>query len=124
MIWRVRRQEPSFSSIKEKSFESRRVRTQPCTKIASRAESLLSASLIRVASVIRGNLAVDCHSTRQKGIDDVSASSLPGEGSLAAELAAIPAGVLSTQHVFTAPPNRRRFVRDPGTLDFHGEGRK
>src|ERR1043166_61186 len=32
MIWRLRRHEPSFSSMNEKSFESRRVRTQPWTR--------------------------------------------------------------------------------------------
>src|SRR6266850_3309742 len=48
MIWRLRSDEPSFSSINEKSFESRRVRTQPWTWIESIGAALCNASLIAV----------------------------------------------------------------------------
>ena len=48
MTWRLRRQEPSFSSMNEKSFESRRVRTQPCTSIKSIDAVPCKASLIAV----------------------------------------------------------------------------
>src|ERR1051325_53207 len=46
MIWRLRNDEPSFSSMNEKSFESRRVRTQPWTLISSRGAALCNTSLI------------------------------------------------------------------------------
>src|SRR5207247_1585335 len=48
MIWRLRSDEPSFSSINEKSFESRRVRTQPCTNMFSTGAVLFSASLTEI----------------------------------------------------------------------------
>src|SRR5215475_68245 len=48
MIWRLRSDEPSFSSINEKSFESRLVRTHPCTRIESTGPALCNAFLIGV----------------------------------------------------------------------------
>src|SRR5438477_12622251 len=51
MICRLRRLEPSFSSTNEKSLESRRVRTQPCTRIESIGAVLCKASLIGVGEI-------------------------------------------------------------------------
>src|SRR3954465_14924653 len=48
MIWRLRRHDPSFSSMKEKSLESRRVRTQPRTWTDGIGASLASAALTEV----------------------------------------------------------------------------
>jgi hypothetical protein len=48
MTWRLRRDDPSFSSINEKSFESRRVRTHPCTKIAEIGALLPKAVFIEL----------------------------------------------------------------------------
>src|SRR3954464_16062089 len=48
MIWRLRRHEPSFSSMNEKSFESRRVRTQPWTWTPEIGASLARAALTEV----------------------------------------------------------------------------
>src|SRR5207249_7764900 len=48
MIWRFRKLEPSLSSIKEKSLESRRVRTQPCTNIGATGAVRFNASLTEV----------------------------------------------------------------------------
>jgi hypothetical protein len=48
MICRFRKLEPSLSSIKEKSLESRRVRTQPCTNIGATGSVRLNASLTEV----------------------------------------------------------------------------
>ena len=39
--------------MKEKVFESRRVRTQPCTKMESWGAALCSALLIEVAEIMR-----------------------------------------------------------------------
>jgi hypothetical protein len=50
MICRLRKVEPSFSSMNEKSFESRRVRTQPWMFIASMGAVVRSASLIEVGA--------------------------------------------------------------------------
>src|SRR5438874_12512935 len=63
MIWRLRRQEPSFSSMNEKSFESRRVRTQPWTWIGAIGAALCSAALTEVVAGIGGSLLVNCGST-------------------------------------------------------------
>src|SRR5437868_13403790 len=48
MIWRFRKLEPSLSSIKEKSLESRRVRTQPCTNMGAMGAVRFNASLTEV----------------------------------------------------------------------------
>src|SRR6266513_541799 len=48
MISRLRNDEPSFSSMNEKSFESRRVRTHPCTRTASIGALLRNASFNEV----------------------------------------------------------------------------
>src|SRR5215470_11346093 len=48
MICKLRRLDPSLTSMNEKSFESRRVRTQPWTRIAPMGAVLCSASLIGV----------------------------------------------------------------------------
>src|SRR6476659_1270662 len=48
MIWRLRRHEPSFSSMNEKSFESRRVRTQPWTCTPEIGALLASAALTEI----------------------------------------------------------------------------
>src|SRR5947209_6358053 len=50
MTWRLRRHDPSFSSIKEKSFESRRVRTHPCTKSAEIGALLRKAFFTEVGA--------------------------------------------------------------------------
>src|SRR4029077_3216420 len=55
MICKFRRLEPSFSSMNEKSFESRRVRTQPCTRTESMGVALWSASLIGVMDLTSAN---------------------------------------------------------------------
>src|ERR1700682_3880607 len=52
MICKLRREEPSLSSINEKSFESRRVRTQPCTRIGATGAVLASASFSEVGESI------------------------------------------------------------------------
>src|ERR1043166_2940694 len=44
----LRNDEPSFSSMNEKSFESRRVRIQPCTRTASIGTQVRSTSLIEI----------------------------------------------------------------------------
>jgi len=46
------REEPSFSSRNEKAFASRRVRTQPWSKMESAAVAALRASLTRVRAII------------------------------------------------------------------------
>jgi len=48
MICRFRKLEPSLSSIKEKSLESRRVRTQPCTNMGAMGAVRFNASLTEV----------------------------------------------------------------------------
>src|SRR5437870_1822902 len=48
MICRFRKLEPSLSSIKEKSLESRRVRTQPCTNMGAMGAVRFNASLTDV----------------------------------------------------------------------------
>src|SRR5687768_12566248 len=53
MIWRLRRHEPSFSSMNEKSFESRRVRTQPWTWTPGMGPALPKAALTVVTPAIR-----------------------------------------------------------------------
>src|SRR2546423_12609443 len=53
MIWRLRRQEPSFSSRNEKSFESRRVRTQPWTWTPEIGAVVSKAALMDVGPGIR-----------------------------------------------------------------------
>ena len=53
MTCKFRSDEPSLSSRKENVFESRRVRTQPFTRMESIGAELLSASLIGVAEIMR-----------------------------------------------------------------------
>jgi len=50
---KLRSAEPSFSSIKEKSFESRRVRSHPCTRIVSAGAVRCNASLMEVGVSMR-----------------------------------------------------------------------
>ena len=52
MICMLRRQEPSFSSIKEKSFESRRVRIQPWTRTKRAGAEASRRSLIEVGESV------------------------------------------------------------------------
>src|SRR5713226_3959885 len=58
MICKLRRQEPSLSSMKEKSFESRRVRTQPWTKMDGTGPALCSASFTEVGAIATAALIV------------------------------------------------------------------
>jgi len=58
MTWRLRRHDPSFSSINEKSFESRRVRTHPCTKIAEIGALLCKAFLIEVGESVTESVII------------------------------------------------------------------
>src|ERR1700710_690522 len=55
MICRLRRQEPSLSSIKEKSFESRRVRTQPRTSRAAAGSVRSNAAFTDVGGTMARN---------------------------------------------------------------------
>src|SRR6266516_6885141 len=55
MICRFRKLEPSLSSIKEKSLESRRVRTQPCTNIGATGAVWFKASLTEVGDSMAAN---------------------------------------------------------------------
>src|SRR6476661_6791992 len=48
MTCRFRKLEPSLSSMKEKSLESRRVRTQPCTNIGATGAVSFNAFLTEV----------------------------------------------------------------------------
>jgi hypothetical protein len=54
MICKFRKVEPSLSSIKEKSLESRRVRTQPCTWIGATDAVWFNASLTEVGDSMAG----------------------------------------------------------------------
>src|SRR5438874_11883485 len=58
MTWRLRRHDPSFSSINEKSFESRRVRTHPRTKIAEIGAVLCKAFFIEMGESATGSLII------------------------------------------------------------------
>src|SRR5207248_8883109 len=55
MTCRFRKLEPSLSSMKEKSLESRRVRTQPCTDIGAIGAVRFNASFIRVGESMTAN---------------------------------------------------------------------
>src|SRR5205807_8583098 len=68
MICRLRRHEPSFSSMNERSFESRRVRTQPWTWIGAIGAALCSAAFTEVVAGIVGSLLVNCNSTSSSGV--------------------------------------------------------
>src|SRR5437763_4483101 len=68
MIWRLRRQEPSFSSMNEKSFESRRVRTQPRTCMPAMGAVLASAALTEIGPDMPATLAGDSGSTSKSEI--------------------------------------------------------
>src|ERR1700730_16530534 len=48
MICKLPRQDPSLSSMNEKSFETLRVRTHPCTDICATGAVRLSASLTEI----------------------------------------------------------------------------
>src|SRR5438067_3374907 len=67
MIWRLRSDEPSLSSTNEKSFESRRVRTQPWTWIASIGASPCKAVLIGVGEFIVIQIDRDAPRLQQTG---------------------------------------------------------
>src|SRR3954452_7575678 len=82
MIWRLRRHDPSFSSIKEKSLESRRVRTQPRTWTDGIGASLASAALTEVGPdmpEVGWGLSV-----RQAGCSDAALSAYEGSGAILA----------------------------------------
>src|SRR5437868_1275617 len=59
MIWRLRNEEPSFSSMNEKSFESRRVRTQPWTWRPEIGAVRASAALTEMGPGMGLNVAGD-----------------------------------------------------------------
>src|SRR3990172_3661829 len=58
MTCRFFRHEPSFNSRNENDLASRRVRTQPCTKIESRGAELASASLTEIGSDMLPTIAL------------------------------------------------------------------
>src|ERR1041385_6153546 len=61
----LRNDEPSFSSMNEKSFESRRVRSQPCTCTASIGPSLCNACLTEMGVSMGGSLPDERHPTSE-----------------------------------------------------------
>ena len=67
MTWRLRKDDPSFSSINEKSFESRRVRTHPCTKIAEIGALLCKAFFIEVGESVAESVIIHI---RKPGIQE------------------------------------------------------
>src|SRR6266446_5187236 len=70
MIRRLRRQEPSFNSMKEKSFESRRVRTQPCTKIRAIGAELFSASFTEIGESVSLTISIRKPGTQEKQLEE------------------------------------------------------
>src|SRR5437773_12546830 len=68
MICRFHKLEPSLSSIKEKSLESRRVRTHPCTNIGATGAVWFKASLTEVGDSIAEGGRSDGH-TQAPAID-------------------------------------------------------
>src|SRR5437588_6014454 len=63
-------QEPSFSSMKEKSFASRRVRTQPCTKIRAIGAELLSASFTEIGENVSLTISIRKPGTQEKQLEE------------------------------------------------------
>src|SRR4030095_6385586 len=81
--WRFFKDEPSLISRNDSPLESRRVRTQPFTKIWSIAAGLRKASLTHVRRI---RLA-SCHTSQQlRGVSHVSCKTIhqePGESQVA-----------------------------------------
>jgi hypothetical protein len=67
MTWRLCRHDPSFNSINEKSFESRRVRTHPCTHIGEIGALLCKAFFIEVGESVAESVIIHI---RKPGIQE------------------------------------------------------